>query len=264
MQDAAPPLQRLLDIMARLRDPESGCPWDKAQDFASIAPYSIEEAYEVADTIAREDWDGLPDELGDLLLQVVYHAQMADEKGLFDFATVATLIGDKMIRRHPHVFGEAEAQAGQWENGKALERLARNRRGTLDDVPVGLPALIRARKLSARAARVGFDWDTAGEVAAKVDEELDELKVELASGDREKIFDELGDVLFTLATLARKLDMDPEACLRQANAKFTRRFTAVEHDLADRGLALSDVDVKTMEEGWQAVKRQERAAAKKT
>ncbi|GCE84720.1 nucleoside triphosphate pyrophosphohydrolase [Komagataeibacter diospyri] len=260
MHDASSALVRLLDIMARLRDPQTGCPWDREQDFASIAPYSIEEAYEVADTIAREDWDGLPDELGDLLLQVVYHAQMADEKGMFDFATVARMIGDKMVRRHPHVFGDAPAEAGQWETGKAQERMARNRGGTLDDVPVGLPALLRARKLSARAARTGFDWDTVGEVAAKVDEELDELKIELESGDRAKIFDELGDVLFTLATLARKLDMDPEACLRQANAKFTRRFTAVEHDLAARGLALTDVDVKTMEEGWQAVKRRERAA----
>ncbi|BAK84908.1 nucleoside triphosphate pyrophosphohydrolase [Komagataeibacter medellinensis] len=260
MQDAAPAVQRLLDIMARLRDPQTGCPWDREQDFASIAPYSIEEAYEVADTIARSDWDSLPDELGDLLLQVVYHAQMADEKGMFDFATVATLIGDKMVRRHPHVFSETEATPGQWESGKAQERMARNRTGTLDDVPIGLPALLRARKLSARAARTGFDWDSVTDVTAKVDEELDELKVELESGDREKIFDELGDVLFTLATLARKLDMDPEACLRQANAKFTRRFTAVEQDLADRGLALVDVDVKTMEEGWQAVKRRERAA----
>ncbi|AXY21396.1 nucleoside triphosphate pyrophosphohydrolase [Komagataeibacter saccharivorans] len=259
MHDAPTALQRLLDIMARLRDPQTGCPWDKAQNFATIAPYSIEEAYEVADTIAREDWDSLPDELGDLLLQVVYHAQMADEQGLFDFATVARMIGDKMVRRHPHVFGDTPASAGQWENGKAQERLARNRGGTLDDVPVGLPALLRARKLSARAARTGFDWDTVGEVAAKVDEELDELKVELESGDREKIFDELGDVLFTLATLARKLDMDPEACLRQANAKFTRRFTAMEHDIMARGLSLGDVDVKTMEEGWQAVKRRERA-----
>ncbi|MCE2576287.1 nucleoside triphosphate pyrophosphohydrolase [Komagataeibacter sp. FNDCR2] len=260
MQDAATALQRLLDIMARLRDPRTGCPWDREQDFASIAPYSIEEAYEVADTIAREDWDSLPDELGDLLLQVVYHAQMADEQGLFDFATVARMIGDKMVRRHPHVFGAGERTAGQWEDGKARERLARNRGGTLDDVPVGLPALLRARKLSARAARTGFDWDTVAEVAAKVDEEIDELKVELESGDREKIFDELGDVLFTLATLARKLDMDPEACLRQANAKFTRRFTAMERDLAARGLALADVDVKTMEDGWQTVKRRERTA----
>ncbi|MBE7620207.1 nucleoside triphosphate pyrophosphohydrolase [Komagataeibacter sp. FXV2] len=251
-------LGRLLDIMARLRDPVTGCPWDREQDFATIAPYAIEEAYEVADTIARQDWDSLPDELGDLLLQVVYHAQMAAEAGMFDFATVARLIGDKMVRRHPHVFGNATLAQGQWEDGKERERAARDRRGTLDDVPVGLPALLRARKLSARAARVGFDWDNAADVMDKVDEEVAELKAELDSGDRARMQDELGDVLFTLATLARKLDLDPEACLRHANAKFTRRFTEMEHDLADRGLALRDVDVGVMEEGWQVVKRRER------
>ncbi|PYD61103.1 nucleoside triphosphate pyrophosphohydrolase [Novacetimonas maltaceti] len=256
--EARQALGRLLDIMARLRDPVTGCPWDREQDFATIAPYAIEEAYEVADTIARQDWDSLPDELGDLLLQVVYHAQMAAEAGMFDFATIARMIGDKMVRRHPHVFSNATLAQGQWEDGKERERAARDRRGTLDDVPVGLPALLRARKLSARAARVGFDWDNAADVMDKVDEEVAELKAELDSGDRARMQDELGDVLFTLATLARKLDLDPEACLRQANAKFTRRFTEMEHDLADRGLALRDVDVGVMEEGWQVVKRRER------
>ena len=256
--DAQRALGRLLHIMARLRDPVTGCPWDREQDFATIAPYAIEEAYEVADTIARQDWDGLPDELGDLLLQVVYHAQMGAEAGRFDFATVARMIGDKMVRRHPHVFGDATLAQGQWEDGKERERAARARRGTLDDVPVGLPALLRARKLSARAARVGFDWDNVAGVMGKVDEEVAELKAELESGDKARIQDELGDVLFTLATLARKLDLDPEACLRHANAKFTRRFTEMEHDLAHRGLALRDVDVSVMEEGWQVVKRRER------
>ncbi|GAA4493072.1 nucleoside triphosphate pyrophosphohydrolase [Gluconacetobacter tumulicola] len=258
MQDAAQALSRLLDIMARLRDPVSGCPWDREQDFASIAPYAIEEAYEVEDTIARQDWAALPDELGDLLLQVVYHARMGEEAGWFDFATVAGMIGDKMVRRHPHVFGDAAPAPGQWEDGKERERLARRESGTLAGIPTALPALLRARKLSARAARVGFDWPDARDVAEKVDEEIAELKVELETGDRERIADELGDVLFTLATLARKLDLDPEACLRQANAKFTRRFTGVEHHLAERGLTPADSTLADMEAAWQAVKRQER------
>ncbi|GAA4483150.1 nucleoside triphosphate pyrophosphohydrolase [Gluconacetobacter asukensis] len=258
MSDAAQALSRLLDIMARLRDPVSGCPWDREQDFASIAPYAIEEAYEVEDTIARQDWAALPDELGDLLLQVVYHARMGEEAGWFDFATVAGMIGDKMVRRHPHVFGDAALAPGQWEDGKEQERLARRESGTLAGIPTALPALLRARKLSARAARIGFDWPDARDVAEKVDEEIAELKVELESGDRERIADELGDVLFTLATLARKLDLDPEACLRQANAKFTRRFTGVEHHLAERGLTPADSTLADMEAAWQAVKRQER------
>ncbi|MBB2201321.1 nucleoside triphosphate pyrophosphohydrolase [Gluconacetobacter tumulisoli] len=260
MSDAAQAIQRLIEIMARLRDPNDGCPWDREQDFASIAPYAIEEAYEVADTIAREDWTALPDELGDLLLQVAYHARMAEEAGWFDFATVATMIGDKMIRRHPHVFGDTPLRPGQWEDGKAQERLSRQDNGALAGIPLGLPALLRARKLSARAARVGFDWATAAEVADKVDEEIAELKVELVSGDRARIADELGDVLFTVATLARKLDLDPEDCLRQANAKFTRRFTAVEQDLAGQGRTLPDATLAEMEAGWQAVKRREREA----
>ncbi|MBB2169558.1 nucleoside triphosphate pyrophosphohydrolase [Gluconacetobacter aggeris] len=258
MSDAAQALSRLLDIMARLRDPVSGCPWDREQDFASIAPYAIEEAYEVEDTIARQDWAALPDELGDLLLQVVYHARMGEEAGWFDFATVAGMIGDKMVRRHPHVFGDAALAPGQWEDGKEQERLARRESGTLAGIPTALPALLRARKLSARAARVGFDWPDARDVAEKVDEEIAELKVELESGDRERIADELGDVLFTLATLARKLDLDPEACLRQANAKFTRRFTGVEQHLSERGLTPADSTLADMEAAWQAVKRQER------
>lgn len=260
MSDAAQALSRLLDIMARLRDPVGGCPWDREQDFASIAPYAIEEAYEVEDTIARQDWAALPDELGDLLLQVVYHARMGEEAGWFNFATVAGMIGDKMVRRHPHVFGDAALAPGQWEDGKEQERLARRESGTLAGIPTALPALLRARKLSARAARVGFDWPDAKDVAEKVDEEIAELKVELESGDRERIADELGDVLFTLATLARKLDLDPEACLRQANAKFTRRFTGVEQHLAERGLTPADSTLADMEAGWQAVKRQERDA----
>ncbi|WP_342629070.1 nucleoside triphosphate pyrophosphohydrolase [Nguyenibacter vanlangensis] len=260
MPDPAHAIARLIEIMARLRDPKDGCPWDREQDFASIAPYAIEEAYEVEDTIARQDWAALPDELGDLLLQVVYHARMAEEAGWFDFATVATMIGDKMIRRHPHVFGDAPARPGQWEDGKAQERLARRESGTLDGIPAALPALLRARKLSARAARVGFDWSTADEVAHKVDEEIAELKAELPGGDRARLADELGDVLFTLASLARKLDLDPEACLRHANAKFTRRFTAMEQDLARQGLAPGDSSLDQMEAGWQEVKRRERTA----
>jgi nucleoside triphosphate diphosphatase len=257
MSDAARALSRLIEIMVRLRDPVEGCPWDREQDFASIAPYAIEEAYEVEDTIARQDWAALPDELGDLLLQVVYHARMAEEAGWFDFATVAGMIGDKMVRRHPHVFGDTPLHRGQWEDGKARERQARQEGATLAGIPAALPALLRARKLSARAARVGFDWPTAVEVVNKVDEEIAELKAELETDDRARIADELGDVLFTLATLARKLDLDPEACLRQANAKFTRRFTEVEHELARQGLTLSDSTLADMEAGWQEVKRRE-------
>ncbi|ACI50275.1 MazG family protein [Gluconacetobacter diazotrophicus PA1 5] len=258
MSEATQALSRLIDIMARLRDPVAGCPWDREQDFATIAPFAIEEAYEVEDTIARQDWAALPDELGDLLLQVVYHARMAEEAGWFDFATVAGMIGDKMVRRHPHVFGDATLQAGQWEDEKERERQARREEGTLAGIPAALPALLRARKLSARAARVGFDWPDARDVLDKVDEEVAELKAELDSGDRARITDELGDVLFTLATLARKLDIDPEACLRQANAKFTRRFTAMEQDLARRGTSLPDSTLAEMEAGWQEVKRRER------
>ncbi len=263
MSDPAASLLRLLDIMARLRAPD-GCSWDREQDFASIAPYTVEEAYEVADAIRRgPDFAALQDELGDLLFQVVYHAQMASEAGRFGFAEVAEAIAAKMIRRHPHVFGEAaardaEAQTEAWEVQKAAERAARAETGTLAGVPVGLPSLTRAAKLTRRAARVGFDWPDAASVLDKLEEEAAELRAELAGADRARLADEVGDLLFVLANLARKLDLDPETCLASANAKFERRFGAVERALAAAGRAPADASLDEMEAHWQAVKAQER------
>lgn len=256
-------LRRLLDIMAALRDPASGCPWDKEQTFATIAPYTIEEAYEVADAIAQRDFNALPDELGDLLFQVVYHARMAEEAGLFGFADVAKCISDKMIRRHPHVFGDAAArdaaaQTAAWEAQKSAERQARRQSGALAGVPVGLPALTRALKLTNRAARVGFDWPDADQVLAKLDEEIQELRAELADADPARLTDEVGDLLFVLANLARKLKLDPETCLRHANEKFTRRFNAMEADFEAKGETLAEQSLETMEAGWQQVKKAER------
>jgi ATP diphosphatase len=256
-------LRRLLDIMAALRDPGTGCPWDKVQDFATIAPYTIEEAYEVADAIARQDFAALPDELGDLLFQVVYHARMAEEEGRFAFADVARAIADKMVRRHPHVFGDAAArdaaaQTAAWEMQKSAERAARAETGTLAGVPVGLPALTRAAKLTARAARVGFDWPDAASVLEKLDEEVAELRAELPTADPARLADEMGDLLFVLANLARKLKLDPEACLRQANEKFARRFRQVEQRVAEEGRSLTEAGLDRMEAHWSAVKAAER------
>ena len=253
-------LRRLLDVMARLRAPD-GCPWDRVQDFDTIAPYTIEEAYEVADAIARRDWTDLPDELGDLLFQVIYHAQMAAEAGRFGFAEVARGIADKMIRRHPHVFAGAEAAPGAWEAGKSAERAARRQGGTLAGVPAALPALTRATKLTARAARVGFDWPDAAAVLDKLAEETAELQAELPTADPVRLADELGDMLFVLANLARKLGLNPETCLHQANAKFTRRFEGVEQRLAAEGKTPSDAGLDAMEAAWQMVKASERGAA---
>ena len=247
-------LRRLLDVMARLRAPD-GCPWDQAQDFDSIAPYTIEEAYEVADAIGRRDWAGLPDELGDLLFQVVYHARMAEEAGRFAFADVARGIADKMVRRHPHVFAGAQAPPGFWEAGKTAERLARRQHGTLDGVPTALPALTRAAKLTARAARVGFDWPDAAAVLDKLAEETAELRAELPGADPARLQDEVGDMLFVLANLARKLRLNPETCLQAANAKFTSRFEGVEARLALSGLTPADAGLAAMEAVWQEVKR---------
>ena len=257
-------LRRLLDIMAALRDPKSGCPWDKEQTFETIAPYTIEEAYEVADAIAQRDLASLPDELGDLLFQVVYHARMAEEAGLFGFADVAKCISDKMIRRHPHVFGDAAArdaaaQTAAWEAQKSVERRARRQTGALAGVPVGLPALTRALKLTTRAARVGFDWPDADAVLEKLDEEIQELRAELSTDDPARLTDEVGDMLFVLANLARKLDLDPEACLRHANEKFSRRFNAMEEDFEASGKVLKELDLVEMEAGWQRVKAGERS-----
>jgi nucleoside triphosphate diphosphatase len=253
-------LRRLLDIMAALRDRDHGCPWDRDQSFDTIAPYTIEEAYEVADAIARRDLASLPDEIGDLLFQVVYHARMAEEAGLFGFADVARTIADKMVRRHPHVFEAAApwdtaAQTVAWEAQKSAERAARADSGTLAGVPVGLPALTRAAKLTARAARVGFDWPDADAVLAKLDEEIAELRAELPSGDPARLADEVGDLLFVLANLARKLDLDPEACLRQANRKFSHRFNQIEQQADMKGKSLSEMPLEEMERRWQDVKR---------
>ena len=256
-------LRRLLDIMAALRDPEHGCPWDKEQDFTSIAPYTIEEAYEVADAIARADFAALPDELGDLLFQVVYHARMAEESGRFGFADVARAIADKMIRRHPHVFADAAmrtaaAQTVAWEEQKTAERHARSETGALAGVPSGLPALTRAAKLTARAARVGFDWPDATAVLEKLDEEVAELRAELPAADRDRLEDEVGDLLFVVANLARKLGLDPETCLRRANLKFTGRFNAVEEFVVSKGKSLAEISLEEMEEIWIKIKQKER------
>jgi ATP diphosphatase len=268
-------LRRLLDIMAALRDPDHGCPWDRTQSFESIAPYTIEEAYEVADAIARHDFAALEDELGDLLFQVVYHARLAEEAGRFAFAEVANRIADKMVRRHPHVFPQPETastrnaaprntsrdaavQTEAWEAQKHAERQARAQTGSLAGVPGGLPALTRAAKLTTRAARVGFDWPDAAAVLAKLDEEIGELRAELPTGDPARLADEVGDLLFVLANLARKLDLDPETCLRQANLKFERRFNHMEQLLEFKQLTLPEAPLEKMEAAWQQVKQAER------
>ena len=258
-------LFRLVAIMAALRDPEGGCPWDQAQTFATVAPYTIEEAYEVADAIARGDLGDLKDELGDLLLQVVFHARMAEEAGAFDFAAVAAAICDKMIRRHPHVFGEEtyadlSAQIQGWETIKAGERAARGPQGgLLGDIPLGLPALTRAAKLTRRAAQVGFDWPTTAEVMDKLREEIEELQVEIDAGDTVKAREELGDLMFVCANLARKLDVEPEDALRTANAKFMRRFSYIEQQLAADGRRPDQSDLAEMDALWDQAKAVERA-----
>jgi MazG family protein len=258
-------VSRLIGIMARLRDPEDGCPWDLEQTFASIAPYTIEEAYEVADAIERSDLSDLREELGDLLLQVVFHSRMAQEQGAFDFDDVANAISDKMIRRHPHVFGDAayadvDAQTDAWERLKAEERAAKgeHRAGVLDDVPAAMPALLRAVKLTKRAARVGFDWPDFTSVLAKLREEMAELEVEIEAGDLDKARGEFGDVLFVCANLARKLDLDPEEALRATNAKFIRRFGFVERELAARGQRPEQSSLAEMDALWDEAKRLER------
>jgi MazG family protein len=258
-------LDRLLAIMARLRDKERGCPWDREQDFATIAPYTIEEAYEVADAIARGDLAALKDELGDLLFQVVFHARMAEEAGLFAFDDVAAAIAGKMVRRHPHVFGDVEiasaaAQSAAWEEHKAKERTARaaaagTRESELDGVAQALPALVRAAKIQRRAARLGFDWPEARPVVAKVIEETSELEAELDAGaEPARIEDEVGDLLFAVANLARKLEIDPEAALHRATAKFERRFRRLEVLAAERGIG---PDLDALEALWKEVKRAE-------
>lgn len=253
-------IQKLLDIMRKLRDPENGCPWDVQQSFATIAPYTIEEAYEVADAIAREDIPGLRGELGDLLLQVVFHAQMADEGGHFDFDDIARGIAEKMIRRHPHVFGSKEEREtgkvdGSWEEIKEQERAAAGDSSALAGVTRALPALKRAQKLGKRAARVGFDWPDRHGVRAKIHEELDELDAAVGAGDRAGVEDELGDLLFAAVNLARHLDIDPEKALTAANYKFERRFREMEAVVTGKGRAIRDCSLEALEQEWQAAKR---------
>ncbi|GAB5445995.1 nucleoside triphosphate pyrophosphohydrolase [Gymnodinialimonas sp.] len=254
------PMPRLRAIMSRLRDPVHGCPWDVAQSFATIAPYTIEEAYEVADAIARGDMEELKGELGDLLFQSVFHAQMAEDSGLFDFDDVARAIGDKMIARHPHVFGEesneksAEQQVSDWEAVKAAERAAKAKGGVLDDVALGLPALMRAEKLQKRAARVGFDWPEINMVINKIAEEVEELVEARDTLPQAKIEEEMGDLLFVMANLARHLKVDPETALRGANAKFVRRFSYIEQQLAARSSSPADSTLEEMDAFWDAAK----------
>ncbi len=260
-------IARLLEIMRRLRDRERGCPWDIEQDFESIAPYTIEEAYEVADAIARQRPAELREELGDLLFQVVYHAQMAAERGWFDFEDVVRTISDKMVRRHPHVFGterveSAAAQRRAWEEHKAAERRAKAAAaggpgGLLEDLPRNLPALLRARKLQERVTRAGFDWPEAAPVLDKLEEEIGELRQELASGaDRRRCKEELGDLFFTLVNLARKLDIDPEHALRNSNARFEQRFRQME-EMAGGPERLRSLSAEEREALWEEAKRQE-------
>jgi len=256
------PMTRLLEVMRRLRSPDGGCPWDQQQTFRTIAPYTIEEAHEVADAIERENLDDLRSELGDLLFQVVFHAQLAEEIDAFDFDQVAASIADKLIRRHPHVFNDApnldsDAQTDAWEAIKAEERAQAGATSHLDDVPAALPALSRALKLQKRAARAGFDWTDASQILDKMREELAELEVELASADLDRLEDELGDVLFVAANLSRKLKLDPDAALRRANYKFERRFRAMESIAGQSGKRIEEFDLDQQEALWQQVKSNE-------
>lgn len=262
----AAPIERLLAIMARLRDPDGGCPWDVEQTFATIAPHTIEEAYEVADAIDHGDMDHLKDELGDLLFQVVFYAQMAGENGDFDFNDIVAAISEKMVRRHPHVFADADIksasqQSEHWETIKAREREAVSQgvdtpHGALEGISRALPALLRAYKLQKRAARVGFDWPDAEPVFAKFEEELEEIHAEIKSGDFDALQNEVGDLLFTCVNLARKLGVDPETSLRHANQRFENRFQGIEAELAKAGRTPNDADLDELEDLWTFVKNQ--------
>lgn len=256
-------IARLLEIMAKLRNPDGGCPWDLEQNFRTIAPYTIEEAYEVADAIERNDMTSLKDELGDLLFQTVFHAQMAHEEGLFNFGDVVEAISNKMERRHPHVFSDADLrtadeQTDAWEQQKAAERKNKGEDSLLADVPFGLPGLTRAVKLQKRAARVGFDWTEARDVLSKIAEETEELTAAMDGGDADKIEDEFGDLLFVLANLSRHLKVDPEAALRRSNEKFRRRFTYIEQSMRDARRDMDNATLDEMEALWNEAKEHER------
>ena len=265
-------IARLIEIMAALRTPGSGCPWDLEQNFEAIAPYTIEEAYEVADAISRGDLDDVKDELGDLLLQVIFHARMAEEQGSFAFGDVVQAITEKLIRRHPHVFGEKGGMSTgevnvQWEAIKAEEKAARakagkaptpGRSGALAGVSPGLPALARALKLQQKASKVGFDWNDPKAVIDKIREETDEIEAELGHGEAERLNDEIGDLLFVVVNLARHLDVDPESALRKTNLKFERRFAAVEDELAAVGKTPQDATLAEMDALWDAAKAKEK------
>lgn len=259
----SPDMDRLLGIMARLRDPQSGCPWDLEQNFRTIAPYTIEEAYEVAEAIEAGDLLAIKDELGDLLLQVVFHSRMAEEQGIFAFDDVAKGIADKMVRRHPHVFAATEietaaAQTVAWEDQKDAERRSKGAASALDGVGQGLPALTRAAKLQRRAARVGFDWPDMAPIFAKLDEEIGELRQAISEEDSTRIEDELGDLLFTAVNLARHLEIDPEQALRGACRKFEHRFRRIETLLTEQGKPPGSATLDEMEAQWQRVKAEER------
>ena len=263
-------ISRLIEIMAALRTPGTGCPWDLEQDFATIAPYTLEEAYEVADAIARGDLSDLREELGDLLLQVVFHARMAQEQGAFDFGDIVQAITEKLLRRHPHVFGEARGLSPDdvkvlWDRIKSEEKAGKNAgtqvdepAGALAGVPVGLPALTRALKLQQKASKVGFDWNDAKAVIAKIREETDEIEAELDEGEAEKLKEEVGDLLFVVVNLARHLSVDPETALRTTNLKVERRFAAIEDGLAAVGRKPEDATLAEMDALWDAAKEKEK------
>ena len=259
MSESAAALEALLTLMQRLRDPQSGCPWDRQQTHASLAPFTIEEAFEVVDAIGRDDAERLRDELGDLLFQIVFHARLAEEQGRFDFAAVTRGIADKLVRRHPHVFADPKSVAladlhVSWEAQKARERASGVARGTLADVPLALPALVRAAKLGRRARRVGFDWESAAGVRAKVAEELAEIDDALASGQPAAVAEELGDLLFTIANWARHLELDAEDALRAASLRFEQRFEHMEQAAATRGRSLEGLSGAQWEALWSAAK----------
>ncbi|MBE9548463.1 MAG: nucleoside triphosphate pyrophosphohydrolase [Proteobacteria bacterium] len=258
-----PELEKLLDIMVSLRDPQTGCPWDKEQTFKTIAPYTIEEAYEVADAIEREDWDDLRDELGDLFFQVVYHSRMAEEAGYFDFSQVLRSISEKLVRRHPHVFipqgqhdeVDADGQKKRWEALKIEERAGRDSHSLMDDIPVVLPAMDRAVKIQKRAALAGFDWVDPEPVLDKIVEEVEELRIEIRQQDKPKMQAEVGDLLFAVVNLARHLKIDPATALRETNTKFTRRFREMEDLAGEEGMQA--LNLEQQEELWQTVKQNE-------